>query len=110
MIRIMGWGLDKFIGFLIRSLCNAWKKVASSSWPVTSGKIISFHYVQPFWGCDYGEYRYKYAVGDNFYRGIYRAPYFNGKSPAARKSSSIGIEVQVRVCPNDSKKSCLDNF
>jgi hypothetical protein len=102
--------VDKPIGFLIRIVGNAWKKIASSSWPVTSGKIISFHYVQPFWGCDYGEYRYKYDVGGNFYRGIYRAPYVNGKSPDARKSGSVGIEVQVRVSPKNPAKSVLDNF
>jgi hypothetical protein len=111
MIGNMGTGtFDKFIGFLIRIGGNAWRKIASSGWPIFVGKITSYHYVSPIWGCDYGEYRYKYAVGGNFYRGIYRAPYINGKSPDARDSSSIGIEVQVRVCPNDSKKSCLDDF
>jgi hypothetical protein len=107
----MGTGtFDKVIGFLIRTIANAWRNLASLSWPIYSGKMTSYHYKNPIWGCDYGEYRYKYSVDGGLYRGIYREPYFVGRDRDVQKSDSIGIEIQVRVCPKDPTKSVLDDF
>jgi hypothetical protein len=102
--------VDKLIGFSIRTGVNAWKRFASSGWPVYTGKVTSYHYEDPVLGCDYGEYRYKYSVDGNSYRGIYRDPYVNGKNRDARKSDTIGIEIQVRVCPKAPAKSFPDYF
>ena len=107
----MGWaGFDRVIGFLIRTVANASRKLASVSWPVYSGNITSYHYKDPFWGCDYGEYRYKYSVKGSLYRGMYRDPYFVSRAREAQNSGSIGTEIQVRVCPNDPTKSVLNDF
>jgi hypothetical protein len=111
MVQIMaGLVLDIWIAFLIRTLVNAWRRIASASWPTHPGKITRFHYRHFGWGCDYGEYRYKYSVDGILYRGIYRDPYFVRRSPAAQRSDSVGSEAQVRVSPADPTKSFLTGF
>ena len=107
---MFGTGIFTFIGYLTRTIANACRKLASVSWPIYSGKMTSYHYQHSIWGCDYGEYRYKYSVDGNSCRGIYRDPYFIGRDRDVRKSDSVGIEIEVRVCPKDPTKSVLDNF
>ena len=105
-----GTGILTFIGFFFRTIVNFVRRGGTSNWPNYFGKITSYHYKHPNWGCDYGEYRYKYSVDGNSFRGVYRDPYFVGRDRDVRKSDSIGIQIQVRVCPKDPTKSVLDNF
>jgi Protein of unknown function (DUF3592) len=102
--------IDIVIAFLVRTAVNAWRKTLSIHWPIHSGTIASFHYEDPAWGCDYGEYRYQYFVDGTVYRGKYQKPYYIRRSLDARESDSIGATIEVRVSPHDPAQSVLIGF
>jgi hypothetical protein len=102
--------LDIFIAFLIRASVNAWRRRAGAGWPIYPGKITSFHYEEQFWGCDYGEYAYRYTIDGHLHKGIYWKPFLMRRSRDVRESGSIGNDVEVRVSPHDPTKSVLIGF
>jgi Protein of unknown function (DUF3592) len=102
-----GLVLDIFIAFAIRTSVNAWRKLASANWPIYPGEISSFRYEERLWGCDYGEYMYRYTIDGHSHEGIYRKPFFMRRSREVRKSGSIGKPVEVRVSPQDPRRSVL---
>jgi hypothetical protein len=105
-----GFVIDIWIAFLIRTIANAWRNLASAGWPVYPGKIAGFRYNRSGYGCDFGEYRYKYEVDGNSYLGIYKDPYFISRARDAQVSESVGADIEVRVSPKDPAKSVLINF
>ena len=111
----MSWGTgqERIIAFLFRTFANTCYKLGTMNWPVYTGKMISCRY-RDRWGscfdCDYTEYRYKYYLDGNWYRGIYKTPYFISRNRDARKSGSIGAVVEVRVCPEDHTESVLLHY
>lgn len=105
-----GLVLDIYIAFLIRTTVNVWRNIVSAAWPVQSGKITSCRYRHPGFGCDYAEYRYKYSVDGGTFKGAYIEPFAIGRTKAAQKSSSIGADIQVRVCPSNPARSVPVNF
>ena len=101
-----GLVIDIYLGFLVRWIVLAFRKVESAEWPVTAGTIVDCHYEQSGWGGDFVVLRYKYKANFERFEGEIRKPYImDNYADAFVRHHPADDEIKVRVNPKDSTMS-----
>jgi hypothetical protein len=100
-----GLVIDIFIGFLFRSIRNAWRRHASRSWPAVIGRVNAYSMEKPGYGGDYIDLKYRYKFEGERYTGTHREPFIMGFDKGYLVRFIADAEITVRVDPADPSKS-----
>lgn len=103
-----GFVIDILVEFVARAILNSFRNFRSRSWPVVAGKVKTSKFIRAGYGCDLGEVRYSYRVGDHQYTGTYKEPFLiRGSGQGFIQSVTEHSQVPVSYDPANPAKSWL---